>query len=80
MGEISKNLFSFQTSGNIILSKENGDISKGALVQGSISQAGGRGGIKQQATARFHTPQATLTMGYVGNTDPDSFVCVSPFY
>lgn len=37
-------------------------------------------GTKQLTTVvGFHMPQATPTMNYAGNTDPDSFVCFSPF-
>lgn len=27
----------------------------------------------------FQMPQATSTLDYAGGTDPDSFVCLSPF-
>lgn len=79
--EVSRNMFSLHYCGNINLSKENGDIIKVTLRQDSISGCWKKKAIEQlTAVVGFHTSQSTPSMYYAGDTDPDSFVCFSPFY
>lgn len=42
---------------------------------------GNKEATKQLTTvAGFHMPQATHTMDYIGNTDPDRFLNFTPFF